>query len=164
MRRKQSDALPVVAGVLLYVNELSPTSGDLSDLKKEAKAGMTDVAPASGSPEAALLSAWTPGKPLPNLPFEFRLRRAFRIVPVTKTSVDQALLQFDDVVKRIETCRGREVYGDGVLKSWERNPAEEQTCVVCDSRTFCPDFQKKYVSQHGSKPKVPSIRIKPAGP
>ena len=164
LRRKQADALPVVAGVLLYVNELSPTSGDLSELKKEAKAGMTDVAPASGSVEGTLLSAWTPGKPTPDLPFEFRLRRAFRIVQVNKTSVETALLNFDEVVKRIETCRGREVFGDGVLKSWERNPAEEQTCVVCDSRTFCPDYQTKYASRHGSQPKIPGIRIKPVVP
>lgn len=164
LRRKQSDALPVVAGVLLYVNELSPTSGDLSELKKEAKAGMTDVTPANGSLEATLLSGWTPGKPIPDLPFEFRLRRAFRIVQVNKASVETALLNFDEVVKRIETCRGREVFGDGVLKSWERNPAEEQTCVVCDSRTFCPDYQTKYASRHGSQPKIPAIRIKPVSP
>ena len=162
LRRKQADALPVVAGVLLYVNELAPTVGDLEDLKREAKGGMTDVAPAAGSEAQRLLSAWTSGKkPVPLLPLEFRLQRALRVVPVSRASVDKALNQFDDVVRRIETCRGREFFGAGVIGAWERNGNEEKTCVVCDSRTFCPDYQKRYASRHGEKqPRVPAVKIK----
>ena len=161
LRRKQADALPVAAGLLLYVNELAPTSGDLEDLKREAKGGMTDVAPPPGSDAHRQLSAWTPVKPPPGLPLEFRLQRALRVVSVSKASIEKALNQFDDVVKRIETCRGREFYGTGVLDAWERNPAEEQTCVVCDSRTYCPDYQKRYASRHGEKqPRVPAVKIK----
>ncbi len=163
LRRKQADALPVAAGVLLYVNELSPTSGDLEDLKREVKGGMTDVTPGAGTEAQRQLASWTPGKELPILPLEFRLKRALRVVPVNKGSVERALVQFDGVVKRIETCRGRELHGTGVLSAWERNPAEEQTCVVCDSRTFCPDYQKRYAGRHGEKqPRVPGVRVKPA--
>ena len=161
LRRKQVDSLPVVAGVLLYVNELFPTVGDLEDLKRESKAGMTDVAPDAGSEAQQQLASWTPGKRLPILPLEFRLKRALRVVPVTKTSVDKALNQFDGVVMRIETCRGREVIGNSVLGAWERNPAEEQTCVVCDSRTYCPDFKKSFAKKHGEMhPRVPGVKSK----
>jgi len=161
LRRKQADALPVVAGALLYVNELVPTSGDLEELKREARDGMTDVAPIAGSEAHRQLAAWSPGKSPPALPLEFRLQRALRVVPVSKSSIEKALSQFDDVVKRIETCRGREYYGIGVLDAWERNPGEEQTCVVCDSRTYCPDYQKRYASRHGErKPRVPAVKVK----
>jgi len=162
LRRKQADALPVVAGVLLYVNELSPTSRDLEGLKKEAKEGKTDVAPEQGSDAQRQLAGWTPGKAMPALPLEFRLKRALRVVQVNGASVAKALTQFDGVVKRIESCRGREVHGAGVLSAWERNANEEQTCVVCDSRTFCPDYQKLYATRHGEKqPRVPGVRVKP---
>src|SRR6185436_3436070 len=61
LRRKQADALPVIAGVLLYVNELMPTQSDLFELKSEIKGGLTDVAPAAGSKAEALLNAWSQG-------------------------------------------------------------------------------------------------------
>lgn len=162
LRRKQADSLPVAAGVLLYVNELAPTASDLANLKREIKSGMTDVSPAQGSEAAALLNTWSSGKPEPELPFEFRLKRAVRVIPVTKASIGNALTQFDQVVKRIETCRGKEFNGTSVLNAWERNAEEEQTCVVCDSRTFCPDYQREYAAKHGDKlPRAPAVKIKP---
>ncbi len=159
LRRKQSDALPVVAGVLLYVNELAPSSGDLQELKREAASGMTDVPPSFHREAEVALSAWSSGKPLPRLPLDFRLRRALRVVPVNDASIRRALDQFDQVVQRIETCRGKEFYGEGVIDSWERNAEEEQTCVVCDSRTYCPDYQKRYArSRREPQPRVPGVK------
>jgi hypothetical protein len=162
LRRKQADALPVAAGVLLYVNELAPTASDLVALKQEANEGATDVAPAIGSDAAVRLQAWSRGNELPELPLEFRLYRAIRVVPVTATSVPAALRQFDQVVQRIETCRGKEASGTSVIQAWERNHHEEQTCVVCDSRTFCPDYQAHYAGRHGERrPRVPAVKSKP---
>lgn len=160
LRRKQADALPVVAGVLLYVNELSPSSGDLEEFKREVKGGMTDVIPEEGSDTQKKLSSWTPGKALPDLSIDFRLRRALRVVPVTKASVAKALDQFDNVVQRIETCRGKEFNGMGVIEAWERNSDEEQTCVVCDSRTYCPDYQHRYAkSRRETEPRLPGVKV-----
>ncbi len=161
LRRKQTDAFPVAAGVLLYVNELHPTSSDLESLKREVNDGLTDVRPAPGSAAERLLKEWTPGKPLPNLPLEFRLARAIRVVPVTYKSVAQALDEFDRVVKRIETCRGKEIVGGSVIDSWERNSNDESSCTVCDSRTFCPDYQAKFARKHGElRPRLPAVRSK----
>ena len=162
LRRKQADALPVAAGVLLYVNELAPTASDLVALKQEAKAGTTDVAPSEGTDAALQLHAWSRGNELPELSIDFRLARAIRVVPVTEVSVPAALRQFDQVVQRIETCRGKEASGSSVIEAWERNHHEEQTCVVCDSRTFCPDYQAHYAGRHGErKPRVPAVKSKP---
>jgi hypothetical protein len=162
LRRKQHDALPVVAGILVYVNELYPTRSDLENLKREMGAGTTDVLPAPGSTAESLIQKWTSKAPLPTLPFDFRLQRALRIVSINDTSIKKALAAFDGVVKDIETCRGREVHGTPVLQAWDKNSTDENTCVVCDSRTYCPDYQAKYAKKHGETlPRLPGVKPKP---
>jgi hypothetical protein len=160
LRRTQPDALSVVAGVLLYVNELRPTRSDLERLKDEIATGTTDVAPPPGSPDEVALQQWkTRDKTLPPLSFDYRLARALRIVPITPASIAQALESFDGVVKDIETCRGQELRGQAVLTAWTKNSSQESTCVVCDSRTFCPDFQAKYATKHGeTQPRLPGVK------
>lgn len=163
LRRTQPDALDVVAGVLLYVNELHPTRSDLELLKDEIANGATDVPPVLGSPDDVALKNWkTRDKHLPQLSFEYRLARALRVVPINAASIAQALQSFDSVVKDIETCRGREVHGSPVLQAWTKNSNEEQTCVVCDSRTFCPDYQAKYAKRHNeTEPRLPAVKSVP---
>jgi hypothetical protein len=163
LRRTQSDAQTVVAGVLLYVNEFHPTRRDLELLKDEMAAGTTDVPPIGGSADEAALKNWkTRDKQLPQLSFEYRLSRALRVVPITPASIAQALTSFDGVVHDIETCRGREVHGHPVLQAWTKNSTEEDTCVVCDSRTFCPDYQAKYARKHNeTQPRLPAIKTVP---
>ena len=108
LRRVQPDALSVVAGVLLYVNELHPTRSDLELLKDEIANGTTDVPPAPGSPTDVALKQWkTRDKVLPPLPFDYRLARALRVVPITAASIASALQSFDGVVRDIETCLGQ---------------------------------------------------------
>jgi hypothetical protein len=159
LRRTQPDALDVVAGVLLYVNELRPTRSDLEHLKNEMANGTTDVPPPAGSPAEAVLKKWKVRDKLPQLPFDYRLARALRVVAITPTSIASALQAFDGVVKDIETCRGREVHGAPVLQAWTKNSNQEDTCVVCDSRTFCPEYQKKYAKKHGeTEPRLPGVK------
>ena len=162
LRRRQPDALPVIAGIILYTNELFPTRGDLESLKREMTKGTTDVLPPKGSEAEKILRNWKIKDPLPNLPFEYRLARAVRVIPVDDQSISKALKAFDKVVQDIETCRGREVLGTAILGAWDRNSSDEKTCVVCDSRTFCPDYQTKYAKKHGdSVPRLPRIRSGP---
>jgi hypothetical protein len=151
----------VVAGILLYVNELHPTRSDLERLKDEIAEGTTDVLPAPGSPTDVALRKWrTRDKALPELPFEYRLARALRIVPISTDSIAQAAKAFDEVVREIETCRGREVHGEPVLQAWTKNSSEEDACVVCDSRTFCPDYQAKYAAKRGeTQPRLPGVEV-----
>jgi hypothetical protein len=160
LRRTQPDALNVVAGVLLYVNELAPTRSDLEHLKEEIANGTTDRPPPPGSLAEEALKSWkTRDKKLPQLPFDYRLSRALRVSPITTASISNALQSFDNVVRDIETCRGREVHGSPVLQAWTKNSNEEQTCVVCDSRTYCPDFRAKYAKKHGeTEPRLPAVK------
>ncbi len=163
LRRRQPDALPVVAGVLLYVNELHPTATDLELLKREVKNGRTDVVPASGSDTANILAAWNPRRrdALPELPLDFRIERALRVVPVTTATIEGALSEFDEVVRRIETCRGREFHGAPTLQAWERNPSDESTCAVCDSRSYCPDFQTHHAKGRlEAMPRLPGVAVR----
>jgi hypothetical protein len=160
LRRRQPDALPVAAGVLVYLNELFPTRTDFETTKREIASGKTDVIPTIGSEEEALIKGWSVReKEVPILPLAYRLQRSLRVLPIDDNSIAQALTAFDDVVKRIETCRGKEARGVGVMTAWERNPGDENTCAVCDSRTHCPDYQRVYGGLSGdSKPRLPGTR------
>lgn len=169
LRGRQPDAKPVKAGLLLYVNELLPLASDLEDLRKEIKAGRTDIEAdekdistwlktcrdqrskaaaildaAPGRDGAAALAASKELLPSP-IPWDLRLKRALRIVPVAdpetgKNRIPDALRSFDEVVEWIETCRGREFHGGAIMTAWERNCSDEGTCAACDARTWCPDF------------------------
>ena len=154
LRRKQQGAGNVVAGVLLYINELAPTKQDIDILRDDARQGITDVMPDEGTEFAKSVSA---GKVnLNSVPLEFRMRRALHVVPVTDKSIAHALNEFDKVVKQIETCRGRESHGQSILSCWDRNHHDVQTCEVCDSRTYCPDFQKHHATRLAEKePRLP---------
>lgn len=159
LRRLQAGAKPVIAGVLVYINELHPTRSDMEHLKREVVGGATDVMPPAGSPDDKAIRSWTSKSPLPALSWEYRLSRAIRVVPVTKDAVSAAVKGFDAVVQQIETCLGKEKNGTKVLKAWTRNSSDEGSCVVCDSRTYCPDYQKHYAETHGEKmPKLPGKR------
>ena len=159
LRDAQDDSLPVIAGAIIYLNELSPTESDLRTLKKEIREGKTDMIPEAGSEAEKLLREWDGKDLMPELPFEFRLRRALRVVEVTLESKRASLERFDEVVARVETCRGRELVEEQVVDSWEKNPSYENTCTVCDFRTFCPAYRKTYARKHDeSQPKLPSVR------
>jgi hypothetical protein len=170
LRGRQPDAHPVKAGLILYINELLPLASDLEDLRKEVKAKETDIAfteediktwlntcrdqrrsaaaivdSASGKGGAAALAASKELIPSP-IPWELRLQRALRIVPVEdpktgKNRIPDALKSFDEVVEWIETCRGREFHGGTIMNAWDRNCSDEGTCAACDARTWCPDFK-----------------------
>lgn len=161
LRRKQADAHPVAAGVLLYLNELHPSATDMAALKSEVRNGSTDILPEPGSLDEAAIRSWSSrSKGDPGLSFAFRLRRALRIVPVSDSSIQHALAAFDTVVQRIEECRNKEANGQSILTAWYRNPDEEATCTVCDSRTYCPDFQKHYAKKAGEKqPRLPFVAV-----
>ena len=142
LRRRQEDRLPVTAGVVIYLNELFHTRTDFELLKKEVKDKTTDVIPDTGSKTEQLISGWSRGEEPPELPLEFRLKRALRVEAINQVSIDTALAKFDDVVAKIEVCRGRELVNGKILSTWEKNASDESTCAACDSRTFLPTVQE----------------------
>jgi len=152
LRSIHENNLPVVAGVIVHLNELLPTRGDIVSLKQEMQQGGTDIAPLPGSETAELLSAWHPGDPLPELPLMFHLQRALRVIEIRPETIQHALHAFDEVVARIEICRGTELSVGHVLTTWEKNATDDSTCARCDARTFCSSYQTE------NSPRLPGRR------
>jgi hypothetical protein len=135
----------VIAGTLIYLNELVPTKTDFRLLQRALKNNTKDVIlPETGSADERVLRNWKAkdkeDEP-PLLSFPFRLRRAIRVIPITDASIAKSLKEFDDTVGRIEKCLAEEARTGCVISSWEKNSEHEPTCEACDSRTYCPDFK-----------------------
>lgn len=146
LRGQQPDAKPVLAGVLLFVNELEPSTTDMQDLWEETiKSGSssTDIPPTGK--DLATLKKWKPGQrksKKPVLSFDYRLDRAFHIVPTTVTSITTSLSEFDTVVADIEASVGKEKDGNPISKSWKAT-YRDRTCDVCDFKHFCDTSKVK---------------------
>lgn len=137
LRSRQAGAIPVAAGVLIYVNELSPGADDIAALKKAIRATNTDVLPREGSPDWYAIQNWRPGLAIPELSAGFRHARAIRILPVVQDRIEQALSGFDGVVRDIEACVAGELAA-GIINDLWRPCGDEETCNACDCRYFCP--------------------------
>ena len=139
LRGRQPKAKPVAAGILIYINELDPGSGDMSKLRKELAAGQTDVGPEKGSVDERVMALWARGlSPQDQLSEAFRLRRALRVIPVTETSIARATQAFDRVVQEIEICVADEARSGKIATAWKPSCQDAETCVACDFRNFCP--------------------------
>lgn len=137
LRSRQPVTVPVVAGVLIYVNELAPAAHELSELQREVRRGHTDVVPPSGSQDDYLLRTWRAGSSVPLLSQAFRMQRAIRVVPISPASISTALQRFDGVVLDIESCVASEARNGAIVAHWPRN-GDDATCDACDFRYFCP--------------------------
>jgi len=134
---------------------------DLEKLRMEMNAGITDVKPKSGSEDHKKFdqlksrSASSRDAYPDQMSLDFRLSRALRVVPVTKSTITEALDNCDKVVARIEVCNGKEQEEGRVLTTWETNATEENedTCKACDSRTFCLGYKKE------TRPRLPGTRV-----
>lgn len=135
LRQRQPNAKPVAASIVIYVNELSPGSGDFAALQAEIKKGKTDVSPAPGSADDYQIRAFTPGT-APTLSLEYRLKRALRVIPVTDDAVAEATTAFDQIVKQIESRVAKESACGSIIQVWEAE-SDQATCVACDFKYGC---------------------------
>ena len=138
LRARQPNALPVAAGILIYINELLPGDREMIALKNAMSNGTTDVKPELGSSDAQLVRLWQQGSGTTQLSLAFRLRRAIRVIPITAESIAESLDQFDNVVLRIESNVVAESSGAVILTAWAPDCIDSDTCVACDARWFCP--------------------------
>jgi len=83
-----------------------------------------------------------PAMPAP-LSQPYRVARSFRVVPVNLNMINNSLQRFDHVVCEIEASVARESAGQRLTQVWRPNPRDE-TCTVCDFRTFCPASGNRY--------------------
>lgn len=139
LRSQQADARPVAAGVLVYVSELAPGGKELSNLRREMRAGRTDIVPANGTPDYYQISAWEPGHQALLSP-EFRLRRAIRVVPVTPASMADATAAIDRVVRAIEDRVATESSCNNIRQAWPADSNDEDSCAACDFRASCERY------------------------
>lgn len=139
LRAQQPNTNPVRAGILIYVNELSPSQSDLNALKREITQDLTDIVPASGSPDYYALNTWQSGQSqfLPTFTTDFLLQRAVRIVPVDTDAIEQAVTQIDTVISQIEGCALHENATGNIPNNWNADGGASD-CDACDFRRFCP--------------------------
>lgn len=153
LRGRQQGAMPVAAGILLYVNELDPGTDDFQALKRELQKSNTDVVPAKGSKDYYNLQAWSAGKATSSLlSEEFRLRRAIRVISIDTASIQSATQEFDKVVSEIEQRVSQEAACSDIMHAWPPTCADEGTCVACDFKSFCP---KPAGAKKGYVPETP---------
>ena len=138
LREKQPDASCVLAGILIYINELTPGGAEMQALRRGLASERTDVAPEAGSRDEQIVRMWRAGADAGQLSLDFRLRRAIRVIEISPSSVESALAAFDDVVRRSEEDVVSEALGLDILRAWAPNCTDEGTCDACDFRYFCP--------------------------
>ena len=155
LRGRQPEALPVAAGILIYVNELLPGNEEMVALKKALENGTTDVMPEPRSRDAQLVRMWEPGTDTTELSLDFRLKRAIRVMPITEQSIGESLEAFDKVVLDIETDVSNESSGSKIQATWVPDCLDPNTCVACDARWFCPSPANER-ENHGYVPKAPT--------
>lgn len=156
LRGRKADALPVVAGVVLYINELLPSTKDVIDLCAQIRNGTTDVVPKSGDKDSYVLSTATSGTAAGReLSIEFRIRRAIRVIPVTEASKAIAGQAFDGVVRDIEQRIVKEIAQGDISMAWTPSCQDTDTCVACDARYFCPQPHGKPVTYKVEPPPIP---------
>jgi hypothetical protein len=144
LRERQRQGPAVVAGVLLFLNELLPTRSDVQEWVGETRDRTTDI-------------PWEAGWRQPtDIPDAVKLKRTIHVTAVTPASQQKALSEFDAVVQKIEACRGAEIAGRSLFVAWIGNPEDKATCDACDARTFCPELRKRLASRAPLAPTLPT--------
>jgi hypothetical protein len=136
LRSQQPGSNKVIAGIVLYTNELVPSGQDIEQLQEELKISppATDVLPLG--PDKQQIRSWARGSII-NLSQPFREQRSIRIIPLSSNSINHSLLNFDSVVGDIENSVLREMSGTGIINNWQANP-QRRNCTACDFKTYCP--------------------------
>lgn len=135
LRQQQLNTNPVRAGVIIYINELSPSNSDMAELQREIRNNQTDVIPENGSQDYYEIHRWGQGSN-PNFSTEFLFKRAIRIIPVNDQEIEAALTQINDVIAQIELCALNENATGNIHEHWNGDGGG-QDCDACDFRRFC---------------------------
>lgn len=139
LRARKVGALPVAAGIILYVNELLPSTADVISLRKQIKDGLSDVEPMRGTEDYYVITGARAGTAAGReLSEAFRISRAIRVIPVTEASMQAAGAAFDGVVRDIEERIVKEIQVGAINSAWVPSCADADTCSACDMRYFCP--------------------------
>ncbi len=143
LRQKQVEAegsdVPVIAGILLYLNELLPSDETLTKMKEQIAQGKTDVIP--DKIDAGYLKNGQMGSN------KYRMDRCFRIIPYDEAMLKTSLEEFDGVVAEIESKVIDETRSSGDVMSHWGGTYKRERCTACDMKSFCkaipPEFRQK---------------------
>jgi hypothetical protein len=155
LRQRQPDALPVAAGILIYINELTPGGEEMRAIRRGLANGSADVLPQARSQDEQVIRMWREGMDASQLSLEYRVRRAIRVIPISQQSIDLALASFDDVVRRAEEDIVSETTRGNILHAWAPDCQDEATCAACDFRHFCPNPAPRNGFHQVVAPKAP---------
>lgn len=143
LRGQQRGSATVVAGIVLFINELEPSQTDMEELQSDVRDQATDIMPFGQ--DLKLINNWRPGQPIPRLSTTFLEQRSIRIVAVDQNAITQSLQEFRNVVTDIENAVIQEMSGIGIRSSWQMRPSgnpyvapERRTCTACDFKHYCP--------------------------
>ena len=137
LRSQVPQSRPVGAAVVIYVNELSPSRGDIEQFIREASNGETDVVPVNGTQDYYALHTWRAGQRIPQFSSEFLLQRAIKVIDVSPQLISQAVVQIDQVVSHIESAAFNEHNTGNIPTNWPCSGGV-QDCDACDFFHFCP--------------------------
>lgn len=158
LREKQEENnLPVAVGIIIYINELLPESAEIHQLRRASANGTTDIIPPKGSNDEQLIRLWQPGTETSQISLGFRLRRAIRVIPISKESIQESLGEFDNTVCSIETNVACETNGAQLPSAWRPTCQDEDTCNACDFRWACPSPAAKRTDRSYSPQTPPAI-------
>lgn len=125
---------PILAGVLLYLNELHLSKAAIERLQQVVAEGRTDIMPN----EQDLRRLQSGNKFSEN----FRIKRSIRVVAYNSEEIESSLEHFDNVVKCIESnLISEQSDSTDVWKHWTGQYSKDR-CVACDLKTFCPQAKE----------------------
>lgn len=121
----------ILAGVLLYLNELHLSQAALAALQEAVASNKTDVMPKTPNDIGRLKRKQQFNETL-------RIKRSIRVVAYDPKEISESLSKFDEVVKDIETNLQSEMTDStDIWKHW-KGEFDGSRCVACDLKTFCP--------------------------
>ncbi len=105
LRHQQNPTVPVIGGMIVYLNELCPTLEALSRFFVEVQYGATDIIPLQGGDLERGFKGWAnlpknvrARANVPQMPLVFRLNRAVRLFHITPKTMKQAMKMMDELV------------------------------------------------------------------
>lgn len=124
---------PIVAGVLLFLNELYPSEEDCKNMAKMDKEYLKTEFHASDR-DIDMLERGN----YRQLSEEFLMRRSIRIVEYDPVMIQESLKSFDEVVSELEDCVLDEMHNPkDVISCWSCSEYEQHRCIACDLKNIC---------------------------
>ena len=133
---------PIVAGVLLFLNELCPIREDLPVLESINEHEFKDKFQATSRDWDIVKSQEIlDGEEFSD---EFRYRRSIEIIPNEPEKIEESLEWADRTVEMHEECVLKELENSKeVLSCWEPTKYDKKRCTACDSKLICPLTREK---------------------